>query len=100
MSTHAIVGELTVLTAAEQKESLLAALEAGQPVEVSLAGVGEIDTAGLQLLLAVKREAVERRAPVRFVSHSAAVHQVLTFCRLDTQLAHATGNHDSRKDVR
>ena len=100
MSSYAIVGELTVLTVAEQKDSLLAALDAGQRVEVSLAGVVEIDTAGLQLLLAVKREAARRLEPVRFASPSEAVQQVLTFCRLDTQLAHAAGNNDSGKDAR
>lgn len=100
MNSYAVAGELTVRTVAEQKESLLAALETGQPVEVSLADVVEIDTAGVQLLLAVRREATGRQEPVRFVHPSEAVQRVLTFCHLDTQFGHTAGNSPSRKDVR
>jgi ABC-type transporter Mla MlaB component len=100
MTAYAIVGELTVRTVAGQKDSLLAALATGQPLELSLADVTDIDTAGLQLLLAVKREAAGRQEVVRFLNPSAAVQHVLAFVKLDAQLGRAVENGRPRKDPR
>ena len=52
-----IEGELTVFTVHELKVRLLAALGEGQPLQVDLSGVSEVDGAGIQLLLAAQREA-------------------------------------------
>ena len=53
----AIGGELTIYRAAELKPLLLAALPGTGPIELNLAEVSEVDTAGLQLLMLLRREA-------------------------------------------
>ena len=50
--------ELTIQTAAENKAVIVAALGWGTDIEIDLGKVTEIDTAGIQLLLLAKREAV------------------------------------------
>jgi anti-anti-sigma regulatory factor len=53
----ALDGELTIYRAAELKPLLLAALTGAGPIELDLAEVTEVDTAGLQLLMLLRREA-------------------------------------------
>lgn len=84
----AISGEFTIFSALAQKEQLLAALRAmpaGGELDVDLADVSEIDTAGLQLMLLVKREAAQAGASVRFVRHSDAVLDLIDLCGLASQ---------------
>ena len=80
------VGELTVQTAAESKNSLLSALQTGSGIDLDLSGVSELDTAGLQLLLLLKREAEHLGKPLNVITPSAAVLEVLQLTRLDLQL--------------
>jgi anti-anti-sigma regulatory factor len=47
---------MTIYQAQAQKEQLLAALAATEHLELDLSAVTEMDTAGLQLLLLLKRE--------------------------------------------
>jgi len=63
---------------------MLAALPAGgaDEVEVDLSGVNEIDTAGLQLMLQLKRKCGTR---LRLVNHSPAVLQILDLSNLGAQ---------------
>jgi anti-anti-sigma factor len=68
-----IEGELTLRRACELKQSLLARLARAQVLEVDLADVTEIDSAGLQLLLMARREARASGREVRLVSPSPAV---------------------------
>lgn len=51
-------GDLTVYEVAEVKPILIGALQKHAEVECRLDGVGEIDTAGLQLLVMAKLEAM------------------------------------------
>lgn len=74
--------EMTIYHAIAQKSALLNALEASAGLELDLASVGEIDTAGLQLLMLVKREGERLGKPVRISAHSPAVQQAIEFCRL------------------
>lgn len=76
-----IEGELSIYRAAELKEALLAAVNRSPCLEVDLAGVTEIDTAGVQLLMLAKRSAAQLQRQVRLVSHSPAVMEV--FALLD-----------------
>lgn len=77
-----IEGDLTIYRAAELKEALLAAINRVhanakvQTLEVDLAGVTEIDTAGVQLLMLAKRSALQLQRQVRLVAHSPAVLEV------------------------
>jgi anti-anti-sigma factor len=66
-------GELTIYHAAELKPRLLEALHAAPRLEVDLAGVTEIDTAGLQLLMLLKREAAAGERALVLAGHSQAV---------------------------
>ncbi len=79
----AVSGEMTIYTAGELKSQLLAPLEKGSSLEVDLAGVSEIDTAGLQLLALLKIEAAARDKKATFVGHSQPVMDIIDLCGLD-----------------
>jgi anti-anti-sigma factor len=68
-----IAGELTIFRAAELKELLLSDLA---PQEIDLSAVTEMDSAGLQLLMAAKQAATAKKSSLRLVAHSAAVMEV------------------------
>lgn len=82
MKTLALEGELTIYTAAEQKTSLLAFLNSDNELELNLAQISELDTAGLQLLILLKREAAQSGKLLRFVMHSKVVLDILELTRL------------------
>ena len=77
-------GDLTIYEAAALKTELMAALAESAVLELDLSGVGELDTAGLQLLLLLKNEAQTIGHDVRFVQHSPAIRDVLELCDLAT----------------
>ena len=77
MSTLVLDGELTIYRAAELKETLLNALAADTgELEINLAAVTELDSAGLQLLMLVKKAARQHQRDVHLVAHSPAVVEV------------------------
>ena len=71
--------DLTVYTAPEQKRVLLGAMEQAKVLELDLARVGEIDSAGLQVLLLAKREALAASKELRIIAHSPAVADLMNF---------------------
>lgn len=77
-----IKGELSIFTAAGLRQQLLDALDGGSEMEVDLSGVSEMDSAGIQLMVAAKREASARNLPLRFTGHSPAVIDILGLCNL------------------
>ncbi|WP_166365808.1 STAS domain-containing protein [Pseudomonas akapageensis] len=81
-----ITGELNIYSAATVLQELLQALEAHRQLEIGLAGVDDFDTAGVQLLLMLKREAARQDKPLTFVQHSAAVREVLDLLNLVAEL--------------
>ena len=66
-------GELTIFRAMELKPVLLAE---PLPQEIDLAGVTDIDTAGVQLLMLAKKTALAQQRELRLVGHSPAVMEV------------------------
>jgi anti-sigma B factor antagonist len=83
MSREALTGELTIYRAAELQQQLLAALQhGGGSLEVDLSGVTELDTAGLQLLIALKKSAQEAGGQLSLAGHSAAVIEVFELCNV------------------
>jgi anti-anti-sigma factor len=74
--------DLTIYHALEQKEQLLDALATTGELELNLSQVGEMDTAGLQVLILLKKEALRTGKIVRIVAHSQAVSAVIDFCHL------------------
>lgn len=90
-TTLDVEGELTIHTAAEQWPSLLGALEKGTTLRIGLAGVTELDTAGLQQLLAARHEAVRLGGEVEFVDPSEPVLEALAIVNLDGGLRPVEG---------
>ena len=90
-------GELTVQTAAEHKTRLLAGLIADGGMDLDLSGVTELDTAGLQLLLLLGREAAQLGTSLRLLNPSEPVLEVLRLARLDAQLGRISSH---RPEVR
>lgn len=77
-----IEGDMTIYRAASLGEDIAKALDSGGDVEIDLSRVSEIDGAGLQLMLAAKRESKERGIALSFVGHSPVVREVLDLCNL------------------
>ncbi|WP_050470137.1 STAS domain-containing protein [Herbaspirillum chlorophenolicum] len=69
-----INGGLTIFQAAERKPELLHALSlASRTLSLDLSGVDEIDTAGIQLLLLLKRETERNGLQLEVAAYSPAV---------------------------
>ena len=81
-----IEGDLTIQTAAEHKQLLLTAVDEAADVLVDLAGVSEFDTAGLQVLLLARREAIRRNRILEIADPSPAVIEVLAVAHLTAAL--------------
>ena len=81
-----IRGELSIFTAAALRQQLLDALDGETDVEVDLSAVSEMDSAGMQLMVAAKREAGTRNKSLRFTGHSPAVFDILELCDLSGHL--------------
>ncbi|MBI4985015.1 MAG: STAS domain-containing protein [Rhodocyclales bacterium] len=77
-----VQGELSIFAAAELRRRLLDALDTAAEVEVDLSQVSEMDSAGVQLMVAAKREAAARNKVLRFSGHSPTVFDILELCDL------------------
>ncbi len=86
MQTLCIENDMTIYTAAEQRLNLLAFLSSGDDLEINLAQVNEIDSAGLQLLILSKHEAAQAQKSLRLVMHSQAVTEILELTNLTAVL--------------
>jgi len=78
----ALEGELSIFTVALVKERLLAALNGADAVEVDLSRINEIDSAGVQLLVAAKTEAQAQGKNLGLVHHAPVVLEILDLCDL------------------
>ena len=78
----AIQDDMTIYTASEQKAQLSKYLHSGRELQINLAGVSEMDSAGLQLLLWLKQEAGRNAIKLSLVRHSQAVVEVLELLNL------------------
>jgi len=68
---------MNVYNAVAQKAMLLKALAGCQELDIDLSQVGEMDTAGFQLLLLTKREALKANKSVLLTGHSKAVTELM-----------------------
>jgi ABC-type transporter Mla MlaB component len=75
-------GPLTIMEALDSRDQLALALSTADSAEIDLGGVTEVDCAGLQLLLAMKRT----RVPVVFGQVSGPLGEVLGHFNLLSQL--------------
>lgn len=79
-------GEMTIFQAAELKQPLLSLLADGSDVEIDLAQVTEVDTSGVQLMLLLKRTALEQGKTLSFTHHSPGVVAVIDLLNLGSTL--------------
>jgi anti-anti-sigma factor len=68
---------MTIYNAPAQKAMLLKALDGCQELDIDLSQVGEMDTAGFQILLLTKREALKANKAVRLTGHGKAVTELI-----------------------
>jgi ABC-type transporter Mla MlaB component len=76
--------EMTVYNAADLKSAFLAQTIVGRKLDLDLSQVRELDTAGIQLLLMLKRRSANQ---LRITSCSHAVRSALALCHLQDLLA-------------
>ncbi len=69
--------DMTIYAAAELKPELQAALQQTFCVEVDCSAVTELDTAGMQLLVMMKQEALRGNTELQLVNHSNVVTELL-----------------------
>ena len=81
-----LTGEFSIFTAAAIRERILAGFGNADEIEVDLAQVTEIDSAGVQLMVAAKQEAALQHKSLRFTGHSPAVLETLDLCELSAYL--------------
>lgn len=73
LRTCVIDSDMTIYQAAEVYAQLSLHMDGISELEIDLSLVGEIDCSGLQLLMAAKRECVNRGVTLRLIKHSPAV---------------------------
>ncbi|WP_191965199.1 STAS domain-containing protein [Marinobacter halotolerans] len=79
----AVHGELTIYQANTASEYLCKAFGSGELRHVDLAGVTELDTAGLQILLLARSLRTPANVPVSLVNPSDAVRDVMELAGLE-----------------
>ena len=80
--------EMTIAHAAAHRDSLVDALAAAPGgLQLDLSGVSDVDSSGVQLLLAARRSLAERGQPLQIVAASAAVQDALQLFGLAELLA-------------
>lgn len=80
----AVAGDMSIYHAAEMKQEFLKAAAEHAELEIDLAQVSELDTAGFQILVVTKREAQKHGHTLRFVGHSQPVRDVLELYRYES----------------
>lgn len=74
---YPLTGELTIYQVAELKPQLEKWLQQADPrLEIDLAGIEQIDSAGLQLLALLKRESLAQGKELCLRNHSPAVQSL------------------------
>lgn len=75
--------DLTIYTANDFKQHLVALLEGNEILDVNLKNVGEIDTAGFQMLLLIKREAERLNKRLHLSEASLVAHEIMELLNID-----------------
>lgn len=75
-------GAMDIYAAQSLHERLRQLLREHPRLELDLAAVEEIDSAGVQLLMSTKRAAAEQGRSLALVAHSPAVLETLELCQL------------------
>lgn len=81
--THlAIQDDMTIYSALELRDMIAHHLHGAREIRVDLAQVTEMDSAGLQILLWLKQETLQKHIALTLVSHSKAVVEILELLNL------------------
>ena len=72
-----LAGEMNIYCANQIKPALVNAMDKCAELEINLARVTEMDTAGIQLLMLAKREMAGQGKSLRLTQHSPAVLEVM-----------------------
>ncbi len=83
MNAVAVPEELTIHQVRAITPRLIDLARSGDALALDLSGVCHIDTAGMQLLLAVRREAARACTPLALANPSPAVSELLSFYHLE-----------------
>lgn len=75
-------GELTIYNVNDLRAELLSVVNNADDIEINLSLVSDVDSAGLQLLMLVKREMLKQEKNLRLVAHSRAVLDAFELCDL------------------
>ena len=89
-----IDGEMTIYRAADLKVTVLEALRKSRVLEIDLAGITELDTAGLQVLMLAKQTANADQRELRLLRHSPAVTEIFEMLDLGAFFGDALLIHD------
>ncbi|MEW6692503.1 MAG: STAS domain-containing protein [Pseudomonadota bacterium] len=81
-------GEVTIYQAAALRESLMEQFALLPAIELDLSAVAEMDTAGLQLVLAAKAEALHANKPFRVSAISDSVRDLLALYAIPPEDIH------------
>ncbi len=73
---------MTIYTVMELKARLIEPIGRHRELEIDLSGVTEIDSAGVQLMILCKKEAMAHGATLRFTGHSQPVLDALDLFNL------------------
>ncbi|MDE3010587.1 MAG: STAS domain-containing protein [Pseudomonadota bacterium] len=84
--------DLTIYHVQDQLRTLLEALAAGPELVLDLSRVGEIDTAGMQVLILAQREALAAGKALHIAAHSPATQEALGFFNLASFFAAPTAS--------
>jgi len=79
-----IAGEVTIYGALPLHQAVLTSLAEADSIELDLSGVTELDTAGVQQLLLLAREARARGVRFRISADSPATRDVFALYRIDS----------------
>ena len=75
--------ELTIYTCAEYRQTLLEQCDFSNPVIVDVTGINEVDTSGLQLLMALKNQQDNLNAGLQLVGDNQYLAGVLEHMQLE-----------------
>ena len=84
-TTACLTGEWTIHAIAQQRDAMLALVNDGH-IEFDTAGVTDMDSAGLQLMLAAQRSVALQGHELKLIHLSNAVKSVLAAYGLDASL--------------
>ncbi len=90
-----IDGEMTIYTAAEYRQTLLEQCHSREGMELDLGEVNEIDTSGLQLLVALKKHLSDTESGLQLTSSSEVVQKALVLANLVGDFIGQTGDNNT-----